>query len=178
MLLEVLLSSLFELWFSSLRTVKQEQLQQQHQQKQQAFDPWSEASGEFGGVSNCCCCCRLLLFWLFVLLVLFALLLLLVLVLLLLFALNRFVAVLTSLAFDEFSLFECVLIVLLFLWLVRMRPETTTWWCLRNAKSTNDSATRMQSLILLDEDVDDNKNLDALFSLRSNSLFINFCLFL
>jgi len=39
MLLEVLLSSLFELWFSSLRTVKQEQLQQQHQQKQQAFDP-------------------------------------------------------------------------------------------------------------------------------------------
>jgi len=52
---------------SSFLTVKQEQLQQQHQQKQQALDPWSEPSGELGGVSICCCDCkRLLLLFKFV----------------------------------------------------------------------------------------------------------------
>lgn len=69
------------------RQAYHEQLQQQHQQKQQAFEPWSEASGELGGVSICCWAG-----WYWFCLDLFRLLLL-----------------LTSLA-DEFSRFEWVLI--------------------------------------------------------------------
>jgi hypothetical protein len=90
---EFLKSILFELRGSSLRTVKHEQLQQQHQQKQHALDAWSDESGELGGVSMCCCCCLLALFWLLLLR-------------LLLFELF-------SLLFDEFSRFEYVLIYLI-----------------------------------------------------------------
>ena len=75
-----------EIFIMNLKWTYHEQLQQQHQQKQHAFEPWSDASGEFGGVSICCWdCLLLLLFWL-----------------------RLFVLI--SLAFDEFSLFECELI--------------------------------------------------------------------
>ncbi len=93
MVVEFFKSILFELRGSSLRTVKHEQLQQQHQQKQHALEAWSDESGELDGVSICCCCCCCwcclllpLLFWLLRLFELF------------------------SLLFDEFSRFEYVLI--------------------------------------------------------------------